>query len=278
MPVGFGEVAIERVDVPRFVLALRGEVEIEAGVAQLVGGLAHHHLDRVQAHHLEAVEDVHHAQPGVALGGGDLRAVAPVDIAVGVPEPLALLLKKGAKGLDLGIGIAVALDGGGRTPHRFTSVRLLYPPSYTAGMANDEGFDLEDTLRALREADVVVIGFGWLSERLLIDGRSNETDGPYVRVVEPVRSPQDRIRQLRKLRPGFNDPESFVFFPWAGRVDAFVEAGLFERILDRCGNDQAAADDARSALRKLYELDREDIRQAIAGGEKYHTLYERIET
>ena len=144
-------------------------------------------------------------------------------------------------------------------------------------MANDEGFDLEETLRALREADVVVIGFGWLSDRLLIDGRSNEADGPLVRVVDPVRSPQDRIRQLRKMRPGFGDPESFVFFPWAGRVDAFVEAGLFERILDRCGNDQTAQDDARSALRRLYEQDREDIRQAIAGGDKYHTLYQRVE-
>ena len=144
-------------------------------------------------------------------------------------------------------------------------------------MADNEGFDLEETLRALREADVVVIGFGWLSERLLIDGRSNESAGPYVRVVEPVRSPQDRVRQLRKLRPGFGDPESFVFFPWAGRVDSFVTAGLFERILDRCAGDQTASDDARAALRRLFELDREDIRQAIAGGEKYHTLYERIE-
>ena len=144
-------------------------------------------------------------------------------------------------------------------------------------MANDDGFDLEATMRAIREADVVVIGFGWLSERLLIDGRRNESVGPYVRVVEPVRSPQDRVRQLRKLRPGFGDPESFVFFPWAGRVDSFVAAGLFERILDRCDGDQTAADDARTALRKLFELDREDMRQAIAGGEKYHTLYERIE-
>lgn len=142
-------------------------------------------------------------------------------------------------------------------------------------MANDEGFNLEETLRALRESDVVVIGFGWFSERLLIDGRRNDSDGPYIRVVDPVRSPQDRIRQLRKLRPGFGEPESFVFFPWTGRVDGFVEAGLFERILERCDGDQTAEDDARSALRKLFELDREDIRQAIAGGEKYHTLYER---
>ncbi|MCY3568542.1 MAG: hypothetical protein OXH38_07930 [Chloroflexi bacterium] len=139
----------------------------------------------------------------------------------------------------------------------------------------DEGFDLEETLRALREADVVVIGFGWLQERLLIDGRRNDTDGPYIRVVEPVRSPQDRIRELRKLRPNFDDPESFVFFPWAGRVDSFVEADLFDRILERCAGDTTAEDDARAALSRLYELDREDIRQAIAGGEKYHTLYER---
>ena len=144
-------------------------------------------------------------------------------------------------------------------------------------MPSEEGFDLEETLRAIREADVVVIGLGWLAERLLIDGRYNESDGPYIRVVEPVRSPQERILQLRKLRPGFGDPESFVFFPWAGRVDAFVEADLFERVLDRCNGDERAMEDAREALKQLFELDREDIRQAIAGGEKYHALYERIE-
>ncbi len=139
----------------------------------------------------------------------------------------------------------------------------------------DEGFDLEETLRALREADVVVIGFGWLQERLLIDGRRNDAEGPYIRVVEPVRSPQERLRELRKLRPGFEDPESFVFFPWAGRVESFVEAELFERVLERCGGDQTAEDDARAALGRLQELDREDLRQAISGGDKYHTLYQR---
>ena len=144
-------------------------------------------------------------------------------------------------------------------------------------MANEEGFDLEETLRAIREADVVVIGFGWLSERLLIDGRANDSDGPYIRVVDPVRSPQERILQLRKLRPGFGDPESFVFFPWAGRVEAFVEADLFERVLERCQGEDQAVEDAQNALKQLFELDREDVRQAISGGEKYHTLYERIE-
>ena len=139
----------------------------------------------------------------------------------------------------------------------------------------DEHFDLEETLRALREADVVVIGFGWLQERLLIDGRHNDAEGPYIRVVEPVRSPQERLRELRKLRPSFEDPDSFVFFPWSGRVESFVQADLFERILERCAGDETAEADARAALVRLYELDREDMRQAIAGGDKYHTLYER---
>lgn len=139
----------------------------------------------------------------------------------------------------------------------------------------DEAFDPEETLRALRDADVVVIGFGWLQERLLIDGRRNDVDGPFIRVVEPVRGPRERLRELRKLRPGFDDPESFVFFPWSGRVESFVEADLFERILERCDGDETAEADARSALQRLFELDREDLRQAISGGDKYHTLYER---
>ncbi len=140
-----------------------------------------------------------------------------------------------------------------------------------------DGFDLEETLRAIDEAEVLVVGFGWLAERLLVDARRAGSAGPYVRVVEPVRTPQERIRQLRELRPEFKDPESFVFFPWSGRVESFVNAKLFERILRRCSGDERAEKDTRRALEQLLALDREDLRQAIAGGEKYHTLYEHGE-
>ena len=136
----------------------------------------------------------------------------------------------------------------------------------------DEGADFEQTLR---ETEVVVIGFGWLQERLLIDARQNEQEGAYIRVVQPVRSPKDRILELRRLRSSFEDPQSFAFVPWPGRVDSFVEMGLFDRILERCSGDETAESDARAALGRLFELDREDLRQAISGGEKYHTLFER---
>ena len=93
-------------------------------------------------------------------------------------------------------------------------------------MADDDtgpdGFELDDKIRAIRESDVLVVGFQCLAERLLIDSRRNDQVGPYVRVVQPVRSPQERLRQLRELRPGFNDPESFVFFPGVSRVKGFI--------------------------------------------------------
>ncbi len=138
-----------------------------------------------------------------------------------------------------------------------------------------ERFDMEDPQRAIARAEVLVVQFGWLAERLLVDARRSDSAGPYIRVVQPVRTPQERIRELRELRPGFNDPESYVFFPWPGRVEAFVEAGLFERILDRCSDDEQARRDCAAALEELLALDREDLRQAIRGGEKYHTLYDR---
>ena len=138
-----------------------------------------------------------------------------------------------------------------------------------------EGFDMEEPRRAIAKAEVLVVQFGWLAERLLVDARTSESVGPYIRVVQPVRTPQERIRQLRELRPGFNDPETYIFFPWPGRVEAFVEAGLFARILDRCGDDTPARTDCQAALEQLLALDREDLRQAIQGGEKYHTLYDR---
>lgn len=138
-----------------------------------------------------------------------------------------------------------------------------------------EGFDPDDKLRAIREADVLVVGFAGLQERLLVDARRNEQAGPLVRVVQPVRTPQERLRQLRELRPGFNDPESFVFFPPVARVQGFVEEGLFNEILERCAGDEAATGDCHTALRELRRLDAEDMRQALVGGERYQTLYER---
>ena len=138
-----------------------------------------------------------------------------------------------------------------------------------------DGFNMDEPQRVIAEAEVLVVQFGWLAERLLVDQRRAQDVGPYIRVVQPVRTPQERIRQLREWRPGFNDPETYVFFPWAGRVEAFVEAGLFARIVERCADDDQARSDCESALEKLLQLDREDLLQAIRGGEKYHTLYER---
>ena len=146
-------------------------------------------------------------------------------------------------------------------------------------MAEDEwapdGFNLDEALRAIDTAEVLVVGFGWLAQRLLVDARRTESAGPYVRIVEPVRSAQERLRQLQELRPGFADPESFLFFPWPGRVDSFVRAGLFSRIRERCRDDAQAERDCDRTLQQLEALDRDDLRQAILGGEKYHTLYQQ---
>ena len=136
-----------------------------------------------------------------------------------------------------------------------------------------DGSDMEDTLRAIDQAEVLVVGFHWLTERFLIDARRTATIGPYVRVVQPVRTPQERLHQLREIRPGFEDPESFVFLPWRGRVDAFEASGLFDRIRKRCSGDSQAEEDCNRAFNELLALDKKDLYQAISGGEKYHTLY-----
>lgn len=142
--------------------------------------------------------------------------------------------------------------------------------------SDSDGFDAADKAKAIREADVLVVGFECLKERLLVDARRNDQAGPYVRVVQPVLSPQDRLRQLRELRPSFNDPESFVFFPGQTRVKTFVEEGHFDDIMERCAGDDQAIADCRTALEELLQLDAADLRQAIAGGDRYHTLYERV--
>jgi hypothetical protein len=171
-----------------------------------------------------------------------------------------------------------------RTPFAAQRIGASTNPAadgYTGTMANDpppDESDLDEKLRAIDQADVLVVGFGWLTERLLVDARRADGIGPYVKVVQRVRSPQERLRQLREIRPGLEDPEPFIFFLWKDRIDAFEAAGLFERIRERCSGDSQAEADCDRAIAELRELDRQDIHQALFGGEKYHTLYERPKT
>ncbi len=141
-------------------------------------------------------------------------------------------------------------------------------------MDNDFSIDLADIAATVHTAEVVAIRFVSTSQRLLLDFRSSELDGPMVRVVEPVNSVEERYRSLRRLRPRFAAPEKIVAIWWPRFVSSLESTGIWDEILERvrdCGHDEAV-ERAREALHSLLDLEQEQQRDAITG-KGFRTLW-----
>lgn len=125
---------------------------------------------------------------------------------------------------------------------------------------------------------MLVIGFPHLVNRLLFDVRTRSGEGPVIRLVPPVRKPEERFAYLRALRPGLGDPEKYVFIQWPLGLESLVSTQIWQRITDHCAN--AGGPEAGTAcdtlLQRLRTLDRREDREAIAG-RGYRALWPKPE-
>lgn len=135
---------------------------------------------------------------------------------------------------------------------------------------------IQPILEAVDVADILVIGFNTFPERVLFDPRESATLGPWVKVVQPLSNVEERIRELRSLRPGLPDPERFVFFVWPRSVGTLVELGVWERAMQRVRSPRHPEIEltAREALGELLQLEHAETVAAIRGT-RYKTLWER---
>jgi hypothetical protein len=141
---------------------------------------------------------------------------------------------------------------------------------------NGLGIDMDGLQNLLQNADVLTIGFVGFPERLLIDTRHNQWEGPLVAIVAPARTVQERYLWLGKHRGSFGVPEAFSFFVWPKSVRALVEddilAPMRARLAAVSKGSDAALDDV---LKKLLDLERESWRGAIRGDERWATIWQR---
>ena len=140
-------------------------------------------------------------------------------------------------------------------------------------MSTDFGIDLDEVRRVVEGAEVLVVRFTVTDRRLLVDTRTNDTDGPMIRVVPPVTSAQERFKALKILRPRFRSPERILTFHWPRHARAMVEAGLWEHIARRitsAGGDEASCADA---LHDLLTAERATEIAAITGAEGFKTIW-----
>jgi hypothetical protein len=141
---------------------------------------------------------------------------------------------------------------------------------------NGLGIDMEALGGLLQNADVLTIGFVGFPERLLIDTRHNQWDGPMVALVGPVQTVQERYLWLGKHRGSFGSPEAFSFFVWPRSVRSLVENDILGPMRDRLADVSVGSDAALDdLLTKLLGLEQESWRGAIRGGEGWGTVWER---
>lgn len=135
--------------------------------------------------------------------------------------------------------------------------------------------DLEELRKVVENCDVFTVGFRLFPERLIVDTRENDQDGPMIEVVEPVSTVEERFFWLGQRRPSFGVPQQFMFFVWPHSIRYLTECGLMERIRQRLGHaGHDLSGQVDQALVRLQRLEDQATFEAITG-RNYHTLWER---
>lgn len=144
-------------------------------------------------------------------------------------------------------------------------------------MDNDYNVDLAEITSTIRTHDVVVLRFVTVGQRMLLDFRCSDIDGPAVRLVPPVRSVQERYANLRKIRPRFRDPEKIVMVYWPRFTRSLGETEAWSAVNQRLVESGHAESvrEAEQTLTELVELEHEHQKAAVRGAEGFKTLWSR---
>lgn len=142
-------------------------------------------------------------------------------------------------------------------------------------MSDEYGVDLEEILRVVDGAAVLIVRFEVLEPRLLVDFRADPPDRPIILLVDRVNSAEERFRHLKSLRPRMPSPERIMTFPWPRAVRAFSEAGVWERIETRLLNLGADEEQVERVRSELHDRERAATMAAITGGAGFRTIWER---
>ena len=144
-------------------------------------------------------------------------------------------------------------------------------------MDNDYNIDLAEIASTIRTHDVVVLRFVTVGQRMLLDFRCSDIDGPAVRLVDPVKSVQERYASLRKIRPRFRDPEKIVMVYWPRFTRSLAETTAWREVNNRLvesGHPESVRE-AELALAELVAAEQKHEREAILGTDGFKTLWTR---
>jgi hypothetical protein len=140
----------------------------------------------------------------------------------------------------------------------------------------DFRLDISEVIRAVEATEVVALYFPLVRKTLLIDARSTAVDGPLIKIVPMVATPEERLRALRKLRPRFPRPDSITIIPWPKYVASLERLGIWERVVGRFVNlgFPETVRQCEAAYEELLALEQEEILHAVSG-DGYESMWER---
>ena len=143
-------------------------------------------------------------------------------------------------------------------------------------MDNDYAINLDEIMRTIEQADVLRIRFLLLDKRLLIDNRFNEFEGPLVKIVPRAGSSEESFRNLKRLRPRFPLPDRMTAIWWPKYINTLRTTGVWDCVIRRISESgyKDSIDQCETVLRELVELERTEVRNAIAG-KGYQTIWQR---
>ena len=141
-------------------------------------------------------------------------------------------------------------------------------------MDGDLEQDLHEVMKKIDDAEVVSLFFPTLRKAVVIDTRSNEIDGPMIRIMPMVASPQERVRSITKLRSEFPRVKNLTLIPWPRYVDSLANLGLWDRVVKRLkdtGYDEAVST-CQEVLEELRRLEKVEL-ASVVRGENFHTIW-----
>ncbi len=141
-------------------------------------------------------------------------------------------------------------------------------------MDNDYSVDLSEISNTIAASEVVVLRFVAVGQRLLLDFRVSEIDGPLIKLVAPVTSVEERYRELKKLRPRFDAPSKIVAVWWPRFVASLQTTGVWNEVMLRVSDSGHvdAVRNAEDAMEELMAAERATQRAAVRG-EGFRTLW-----
>src|SRR3972149_10318642 len=157
------------------------------------------------------------------------------------------------------------------------TIASVYTLRETAtSMDMDYPSDLPEVMNILDPSDVIIVRFATVEKRLLLDFRSSSTERPMIRLVDRVRSAEERFGGLRRLRPGVALPDRIMTFQWPKHVASLEHLGIYSRMVEKFRSlgypEMEAA--CKQLFTELHALEQKELLAAVKG-EGDETLWEK---